>query len=70
MDDIDFFQRLGGGLVVFGIYEACKGHYIVGPLTALTGAGITYVEYRIDVARTKHREDRRFIDSLNLHPRN
>ena len=70
MDDIDFFQRLGFGLVLFGIYETTKGHYVTGPLMALTGAGLVFVEYNIDVAREHNRRNRLEIDYLSQYSEN
>lgn len=57
MDDIDFFQMLGIGLTLFDISETYHGYYIAGPLTALTGAGLAFVEYKIDVAREQRKKD-------------
>ena len=57
MDNINFFQILGIGLTLFGISETYHGYYIAGTLTALTGAGLAFVEYKIDVAREESKRN-------------
>ncbi|HLD39494.1 MAG TPA: hypothetical protein VJB05_04250 [archaeon] len=62
MDNINFFQILGIGLTLFGISETYHGYYIAGTLTALTGAGLAFVEYKIDVAREESKRNTNYLN--------
>ncbi|MBI4174186.1 MAG: hypothetical protein HY517_00950 [Candidatus Aenigmarchaeota archaeon] len=51
--DINSWAVSGGMLIAVGLYELAKGYYISGALTALTGAAIAFVEYRIETERER-----------------